>query len=180
MILEKLKENGFWAKTPARRAVSLLNKKLEPLKEQGLLLEYDEKHPRWNEMRTVLKKYCTAYNITKPRKVQKLYQTNFFYSGKEMFLPILPEHNFVLTAMFSRFNRPEDFGMKTLNLFLAYEQDPGKIRVKSYSILEEKDAEVLEKALEASAGMIKDFGLPFKPDIDNALEFLEEIAGHGP
>ncbi len=180
MILEELKKNGFWKKTPARRAVSLLNKKLEPLKEKGLLLEYTENDSRWNEMRVLLKKYCTAHGLTKPRRVQKIYQTNFFYSGREMFLPVLGEHNFVLTALFSRFNRPKNFGMRALNLFLAYDQDPGRMRVKAYNVLPEEDAEVLEKALEASAWIVRDFGLPFKPDVDNALRFLEEVAGHGP
>ena len=177
MILGALKKEGFWKNTPSRRAVSLLNPRLEPLKERGLLLEYQPDNQRWNEMRALLKKYCTAQGLPRPRRVQKLYQTNFFYSGREMFLPVLPEHNFVLSALFSRFNRPDNFGMRALNLFLAYSRDPGRILAKAYSLLEEEDAGVLEKALEESKNVLQEYAIPFEPSVPDALSFLEEVAG---
>lgn len=187
-IARYLKEeiDNFYPNTEDYRAVKKLKKHvLKDLEQKNLIVKYEENDSNWENARELLKRHYDSTGRSKPRKLSELYQINFFYLGNDARiyqLPVIKEINLDIVALMYRFveeRDEENFFWNILNLFYCYSKDEykGKIRVKVHGpLFEEKESRILERLLDYTENMegILD-KIPFKPDIDRALEFLESI-----
>lgn len=177
---------NFYPKTEDYRATKKTKKHiLKPLNNKNLIIRYTDKEESWKDARELLKKHREARNKPKPRKLNELYQINFFYLGKDTYiykLPKLKEINLEIVALLYNITQGEqnkNFFWNILNLFHCYsnEKYKGKIRVKIYgSQFTDKESKTLDKLLEYHNEMEKVLNkLPFKPDIERCQEFLEKL-----
>ena len=161
---------------------------------KGKVIEYtyttSTDNDSWIKARGLLARFSGQDGNKKPRKVQKLYQTNFFLFGNNSLIikpPVLKEVNIDLFAFFNRFasgkNIPE-FSLNILNMLLCH-LTPGvsrdAVRLAVYApdvYLEQASRDLFERFLEMSDDKrvkLLLFSLPFKPDHSKAVAFIRSI-----
>ncbi len=176
----------FYPNTEDYRATKKLKKHIiKDLEKRNLLVKYTKEDGNWERARELLRRHYESIDRPKPRKLTELYQINFFYLGKDSYirkLPVLEEINLETVALMYRFienKENQNYFWNILNLFYSYLQEEykGKIRVKIHgSRFAEEESRALDRLLEHTDEM-KDIlnKLPFKPDIEKALKFIESI-----
>ncbi len=178
----------FYPKTPDKLVVKFLRKKfLEKLCKKQFIVKYLHRDLLFNKSRKLLSYYLKKANVKKkPRKLTELYQVNFFYLKPSKILlkfPAIPEINLdAVTIMHKWFRqtKTENFGLELANLLMCYESPSlrDEIRIKLYSLpFKEYDKELFEKLLEViiSNEEVRKLldSIPFSPNLDKALDFLE-------
>jgi len=183
ILFLKSKRDDVYKNTPPSRAAALLRDRiLDPLVTKNILVCYTPDSTQWPEARELLRQYCKSQGISPPRKLNELYQANFFYLSGDVtvLLPPFPDINLDLTAMFSRFtsgNNMPDFTWQLLNLFQSYAQNRDQIKMAMHRIeFDERELDVLERALNHHTALQPFFdSFPFRPDAEKAAAFLRRI-----
>lgn len=187
-IVRHLKEklDNFYPNTNEYRVVKKLRENiLNELVKNNIVIKYTQTDEEWPQARELLRKEYERSNRSKPRKLKSLYQINFLYLGRERImrnLPKLKDVNLELTAMFYRFTQEkeiENYSLNLLNLFYCYDEEEykGEIRMKVHGRqFTEKESRLLDRSLKHTDKFNRVFDeLPFQPDIEKAVTFLEKL-----
>lgn len=184
-ITRHLKQNvsGFYPTTPSKKITHRTKKDIiQPLIDDGFIIEYYPGNRAWYKARTILSKYKKKGN-PRPRGVKRLYQTNFLYLKETNFPTIkdLPkpheELNVDLVVMLYSFQKKEDYLWNMLNLLLcsSNEKKQDRLRIFLYKLPIDYDKiNMLEKVLEYGEEY-SHINFPFEPKVENAEKFLKEI-----
>lgn len=178
--------DNFYPNTKDYRATEKLKKHiLKELEEKNLIIKYTEQSENWETARELLRRHYESQDKPKPRKLSELYQINFFHLGKDTHvykLPVIEQVNLETVALMYRFTEEKEnknYFWNILNLFYCYSKDEykGKIRVKIHgSLFTEEESTALDRLLNHTENLEKVLNkLPFKPNIDKAIEFIETL-----
>jgi len=185
----KYNNSNFYAKTPDKLVVKFLRKNfLDYLVEKGILVKYSPDFDYWAKVRKFLSFYESKNKNKVTRKVNELYQINFFYFKNNSFLfklPVLKEVNLDLVVLFYNLLKNikseefENFSFELINLLMIYRNEKfrDKLRLKIYDLnLEDKEINSFEKIFEYSLYMNEFFNkIPFKPYYEKGINFLEKL-----
>ncbi|MCD4740685.1 hypothetical protein K8R43_05880 [archaeon] len=177
----KKKVAGFYPNSPPKKITPLMKKNiLGPLEEDGFLIKYTPEKTSWKKARLLLTLYHEK-GKPKPRKITELYQTNFLYLEDTVF-PLIknlpkpePELNLDLVVLLSKFKKTETYTWDLLNLLLAASKEEDQLRIYLYKLpIDYNKIEILERILEYGKEYTH-IQFPFKPDQENAKNFLRKI-----
>jgi hypothetical protein len=164
-------------KTRAAKAVPLLRERfLALLISENRILELTPSDPAWASAQGLSK----HFNAIKPRRIGALYQTNVFcLQDTPGFAPpvVDKEANLQITALLSPFLKGKllpAYSWNIWNLFWAYRDNRTRLRIEIYRLrYDDEDKERLEAALERGSELAGLSDLPFKPDLEKAIAFLQ-------
>lgn len=171
-------------KSRSDRVADLIAPLLDEACGRGILVAFSPEGTGWNNARQVVKDFAKRRAKKTPRKLSRLYQTNFLCLAETPGLaefPTMPDLNVELVTFLYRFVREKPvpgFFWNLLNLFLAYSAFRDRIRLKVHALrLAEGDEEALLRALEQSF-RLKNLleQLPFLPNVEKAEGFLDLLA----
>lgn len=182
-IAQQIINLRYYSSSPDR-VIEFISPLLDEACRRGLLVEYSPKSTDWSEARQLVTEFAKRRRQPVPRKLNRLYQTNFFCLSESFGLaefPVLRQTNVALTALFYPFVRNKKasaFFWNLLNLFLAYQSWRDRLRIRVYGLnLTENEREALLKALEQYPSLESLLvQLPFLPNVEKAEEFLEKLA----
>lgn len=181
-LTELVVRSGFYKVD--KKSPSLLYKRyLKPLIKTNLVYEYDKTMDVWKDILSLIKYNKRELGAKIPRKLERVFQIHFLYLLSEFTFIIKPPSfspstNFYLCLLIHKhlFNKDikEPF-WNFINLFLSYVYNPETVIQKIYKIpFYEHERKILLNVLEESKDVLEWVStLPFKPDLDKALEFLE-------
>ena len=178
--------DNFYQKTRTDKVVPLMRKYvLQDLINKDAIVEYTPQDAVWEKARRLVAHYYSKGPEPAPRKLNTLYQINFFHLANQpstLTLTLSKETNLDLVALTYGFVKDktfENFPFEILNLMYCYvtQELHDRVRTQVYGLdFTEKEQEQLEKLLGYGEELKELFeGLPFKPDIDRALTFLEKL-----
>jgi len=182
----KNKVRNFYPKTTPKRIVKdIYEKLLQPLINQGYIIEYNIKDPEFQYARKLVSLYFKNQIRKSPRKIEKLYQVNFLLLGDPKFLDNLPtikSINLQMCAMaynFVKEKKINNFTWKLINLLWCY-SIPGfrsKINVEIEKVnFTEKEKDLLVSLLNNYNNFAHLYNeLPFNASLQKAVEFLLEL-----
>jgi hypothetical protein len=179
---ELVEQSGIYKKD--KKTPSLLySRYLKPLIFMNLVFEYKPDMIVWSDVISLIKYRRRELGAKIPRKIEKVFQIHFLYLLSDFSFIIKPplfspENNFYMCLLVHKHlygKEIEEPFWNFVNLFLSYIHHPETVVQKIYEIpFYEHEREVLLNVLEESKDVSDWIGsLPFKPDLDKALEFLE-------
>lgn len=188
-IARHLKDNvaGFYPHTQPSKFIPLMQKDvITPLEDSGLLVSYTPEDACWEKAALLIARSAKHRGTKTPRRVDIAYQVHFLYLQEPKALPSVhgfattsKEMNIDLVALLHRFEKPEEYTWKMLNLLICARTEKARnaLRIHLYRLpLDYDEADLLDSVLDYG-NEFQQIAFPFQADFKEAKKFLDALAG---
>jgi len=188
-IAKHLKQSvgGFYPNTQVSKLIPMMEKDvLRPLEAAGLVVSYEPADACWEKVTSLIARSAKRRGTKAPRRIAKAYQAHFLYLQDPTTMPTVhglcttsKEMNVDLVALLSRFQKPEEYTWRMLNLLVVARTEKARnaLRIHLYRLPLDYDAADLLDSVLDYGHEFEGAVFPFQPDFEEAKRFLDSLVG---